>query len=393
MAHLEIHDHDLFALPKHHDCETCDVSRKKERSAKRNKGNQLDARIKATRFAEHVCTDTLFLKEGSDGKLLSHSTETKLKLQVFRDEKTGDIAVYPVPNRKTKTMRNVMIEFGGHRSAIITMTSDRAPELVAVGSSLGIAVFKSTLGRSISNSKAERSNETCLEWGRHDFERGRQGITWGAHAIEHALMHRRCQEVNGKTSIYEAKHGPNVKKPELYQHMARVFFKLSEDQQHAAKISSPGRVGVLVGYCPQPGGAWSGDCKVADLRDFEEGSGRTKARILIMKAISFPNGRPTFPIAEAQVAAKKERIVQRIRQSYDNDVEPGEEETDDESEDEETKQFFQEQADAQQGEANQQEEDERREARVVGTGLGGQNAPLPKEIPKHLLEHFRLGGW
>ena len=42
---------------------------------------------------------------------------------------------------------------------------------------------------------------------------------------------------------------------------------------------------------------------------------------------------------------------------------------------------------------HQQEEDERREARAVGTGFGGQNAPLPKEIPKHLHEHFRLGGW
>ena len=153
--------------------DVCDVSRMKERSAKRNKSKQLDARIKATRFAEHVYIDTLFLKEGSDGKLLSHSAETKLKLQVFRDEKTGDIAAYPVANRKTKTMRNVMIEFGGHRSAISTMTSDRAPELLAAGSSLGIAVFKSTPGRSSSNSKAERSNETCLEWGRHDFERGR----------------------------------------------------------------------------------------------------------------------------------------------------------------------------------------------------------------------------
>ena len=212
------------------------------------------------------------------------------------------------------------------------MTSDRAPELLAAGSSLWIAVFKTTPGRSTSNSKAERANETCLEWGRHAFEKGGQGLTWGGHAIEHALMHRRCQEINGKASIYEIKHGPDVKKPCLYPHMARVFFKPTTDQQDAAKIAAPGRAGVLVGYCSQPGGAWSGDYKVADLRDFEEGSGRSKARIWITKTILFPGGKPTFPIAEAKAEAAKHRIVQTFRQTYEQDIEPGEESDDDESE-------------------------------------------------------------
>ena len=135
-------------------------------------------------------------------------------------------------------MRNVMIEFGGNRSAINSMTCDRAPELIAAGSSLGIATFKTTPVRSTSNSKAERANEMCLEWGRHEFARGGQGIAWGSHAIEHALMHRRCQEPEGKMSIYEMKHGPDVKRPTLYPHMARVFFKPTKDQQDAAKIAS-----------------------------------------------------------------------------------------------------------------------------------------------------------
>ena len=79
------------------------------------------------------------------------------------------------------------------------MTCDRAAELLAASNSLGIPIFKTTPGRSTSNSKAERANETCLEWGRHDFTRGGQGIAWGSHAIEHALMHRRCQvPENGK---------------------------------------------------------------------------------------------------------------------------------------------------------------------------------------------------
>ncbi len=94
----------------------------KERNAKRNRTGQGDSRIKATRFAEHVYTDTLFLKEGTDGRMLEHGTETKIKLQVFRDEKIGDIAAYRIPNRKSKTMRGTMIEFGGNRTAINTMT-------------------------------------------------------------------------------------------------------------------------------------------------------------------------------------------------------------------------------------------------------------------------------
>jgi len=135
----------------------------KERNARRNQDNQLDARIKATRFAEHVYTDRLFLDEGSDGRILGNNAETKIKLQVFIDEMTDDIAAFPVHNRKAKTMRKVMIEFGGHRAAIKTMTCDRAPELLSAAQSIAIAVFKTIPGRSTSNSKAERANETCLE--------------------------------------------------------------------------------------------------------------------------------------------------------------------------------------------------------------------------------------
>ena len=147
--------------------------------------------------------------------------------------------------------------------------------------------------------------------------------------------------------------------------MARAFFKPTKDQQHAAKFSSPGRAGVLIGYCCQPGGAWSGDYMVADLRDFEDGAGRNVAKIWITKTIIFPNGPLSFPIAEGKISAQKERIAQRFRQNYNNSVGPGDEETDDESEDEETTRFFQEQADAQQDEETQQEEEERREARII----------------------------
>ena len=110
-------------------------------------------------------------------------------------------------------------------------------------------------------------------------------------------------------SIYEMKHGPDVKRPTLYPHMARVFFKPTKDQQDAAKISSPGRVGLLVGYCTQPGGAWSGDYKVADLRDFEEGAGRNNARTWIAKTVNLPKGKPTFPIAEAKAEAQRNRTA------------------------------------------------------------------------------------
>ena len=109
-------------------------------------------------------------------------------MQVFKDEFTGDIRAYRIPNRKSKIMRNARIEFCGNRSAVNTMSCDRAPELLSAGASLAIATFKTTHGRSISNSKAERANESCLEWGRHEFERGGQSIAWGSHAIEHALM-------------------------------------------------------------------------------------------------------------------------------------------------------------------------------------------------------------
>ena len=44
-------------------------------------------------------------------------------------------------------------------------------------------------------------------------------------------------------------------------------------------------------------------------------------------------------------------------------------------------------------EQDNQEEDTSEESRIIGTGFGGQNAPLAKEIPEDFVKHFRLGGW
>ena len=106
-----------------------------------------------------------------------------------------------------------------------------------------------------------------------------------------------------------------------------------------------------------------------------------------------PKGKPTFPIAEAKAEAQRNRIAYKFRQNYGQDVEPGSESDDDTSEEEETKMFLQQQEDANQEDLAEQDRLAEEETRILGTGFGGQNVPLPNEIPKDFMKHFHSGGW
>ena len=193
------------------------------------------------------------------------------------------------------------MEFGGSRNAITTLYSDRAKEFPRAAKSLGTALMKTSLGRSTSHSVIERGNKTCLEWGRHGLERSGLGIEWSSLCIRHEMMHRRCQPKSDGLTIYEHKHG-SVRAPRLHPFGALVTFKPSRAQQDGAKISPPGSKGLIVGYEVQPGGAWSGDYLVVDLRDFEINAHRATARVWIAKTIHFDDSKP----AEFRTAKAKE---------------------------------------------------------------------------------------
>lgn len=105
------------------------------------------------------------------------------------------------------------------------------------------------------------------------------GFAWGGLCIRHAMMHRRCKpNDDGSPSIYDVKH-PGVRQPKLFPLGGGITSKPTKDQQDNAKIKSPGIKGFLVGYVTQPGGAWNGDYMCVDLRDFELGSARKRARV------------------------------------------------------------------------------------------------------------------
>ena len=216
-------------------------------------------------------------------------------------------------------------------------------------------------------------------------------ITWGGHAIEHALMHRRCQPREDGNSIYLEKHGPEIKMPKLYQHFAQVLFKPTTGQQDAAKVASPGRVGMLVGYGTLPGGAWDGTYKCVDLRDFQVDACRSHARIWITKSIQYPKGPPTFPLAAAKAESQKEQLADRYRQGAAEQIDPGSESEDDESEDEEMKAINAKQRKERKNAASSSSgaihepdfsDDENVSADNIGTVFVGQNATLPKSTPE-----------
>jgi len=374
-------DHEIFALPKDPNCETCQATRMTEKAAKRHKAGHVDARMLAEHFGDIVHLDTLFLTEGKDGNL-EKAEKSTIQLQVFYDQATTDIEVIRTASKAWKVVRDAIIEFGGSRDAITTLYSDRAKEFKRAAKSLGIAPMKTTPGRSTSHSIIERGNKTCLEWGRHGLERSGLGIEWGALCIRHEMMHRRCKPREGELTIYEQRHG-NVCAPKLYPFGALVTFKPSNAQQDGAKISPPGKKGLIVGYETQPGGAWSGDYLLVEVKDFEINAQRRNARVFITKTVFFDDSKaPTFPIAEAKKISQQKKLVDQLTSSMqlkENLVPVIEgDESDEEEEDE--------------GEPSDEEPEapesvepapvERSEARV--------RAPV---ITKEFINHFRLGGW
>ena len=144
-------------------------------------------------------------------------------------------------------------------------------------------------------------------------------------------MHRRCQPgQDGSASIYALKH-PDLRPPKLFLFGGLVTFKPTKDQQDGAKIRPPGRKGLIVGYVTQPGGAFSGDYEVVDLRDVGINSARKRAKVWITKTIHFGDSKPEFPIAAARAIASQHGLVQKLADSmqFQDDLQPEQDGEDD----------------------------------------------------------------
>ena len=378
----------LFAFPKQPDCEICHAARLTEAPAKRHPADHVDPRLKTDKFGDVVHLDTLFLNIGADGGLEAVDESAQaIMLQVFKDEHSSDIEAYQTPSKHWRQVRDAMIEFGGSREGILKIYSDRAPEFKKAARELGIAPLKGTPGRPTSHATGERANRTCLEWSRHGLLQSGLPLEWAALCVRHEMMHRRCQPQKDGNSIYGERH-PGCKLPKLWPFGAKVIFKVPPLQEDRSKVSPPGRAGVLVGYDVQPGGAWSGDYRVADLRDFESGALRKTARVWTSKTVIWDEKiTPEFPIADAKKLAQKQRLADQagleinhqtmrmpvIVTSDDEEAESGsEEEEEDEAEAEKAEEELEPQE-----EASEENPEEERKA----------------EIPKDFINHFRLGGW
>ena len=324
--------HGLFNHPKDKDCDICDQSRLKEAPAKKAKKNSTE-KVEANKFGDLVHIDTLFLNEGSDGKLEQSESWTKIQLQVFKDTFSDDIEAFQTSQRDWRTIRDCIIEFGGKRDAIDRVYSDRAKEIRKACKELCIAPLRTTPGRSTSHAVAESANRVCLEWGRHGLLQGGGSIEWAGRAIKHELMHRRLQPRENGSCIYDDRHGAETKKPKLWPFMAKVFFKSPMLKGKVAKIAPPGVEGLLVGYEVQPGGKWTGDHQVISLKDFDEG--HKTARISTTKSVTFPkHGDETqaeFPLAEARklIALRKRADYIEQKEKFKVDVAPIAEEDED----------------------------------------------------------------
>jgi hypothetical protein len=109
--------------------------------------------------------------------------------------------------------------------------------------------MKGTPGRPTSHAKAERANQTCLEWGRHGLMKSGLPLEWSALAIRHALMCRRCQPRENGTSIYSDRH-PGCKAPEIWLFGAKVLFKPSPKPLNMQLLNHPPPANTLKSTIP-----------------------------------------------------------------------------------------------------------------------------------------------
>ena len=104
-------------------------------------------------------------------------------------------------------------------------------------------------------------------------------------------------------SIYKQKH-PELEAPPDWPFGGQVDFKPSLAQRDNAKLGTRGRKWICIGDHLNPGGTWSGDYLIADLKDFETHSGRKRIRVYRTKAVSWQGDRRLcFPLFDA-----KERV-------------------------------------------------------------------------------------
>ena len=197
----------------------------------------------------------------------------------------------------------------GHRDAIRTCVSDKAPEFLRATKELNIAPFEGTPGRPTSHGKIERANRTVLEWTRPALEQSGLTLDWAGTAARHALFARRLSINNSDgVNIYKQKF-PDHPMPSLWPFGAAVDFKPTPQQNDNAKCEPRARQGILVGYHLNPGGSWSGDYLCAELRNFETYSGKNRIRVYRTKSVTWRgDSRPTFPLYEAKERVKQEKV-------------------------------------------------------------------------------------
>ena len=174
-----------------------------------------------------------------------------------------------------------------------------------------VAPYGATPGRSTSHGKPEVCNRIVLELARVGLLQSGLGIGWVDQVVEGMLWKRRLTKTNADgLTIYEQRH-PGIKAPKWWPPGAEVTFKPTAAFDNKDKIARRGRKGIMLTPVANPGGSWTGDYLVAEQKHFEVGSERKTARVFQTKTVVWDETmRPHFPIAEAEVLARKIRLAE-----------------------------------------------------------------------------------
>ncbi len=291
--------------PKHRGCEVCAGAKLAGRKCvgksvdpDRRSDDSLVA--KAKNFGDLITADHLNTHgqediEGSDYAV------------VFKDVATGWIDCHPTASKSTEDAVEALNILVGADEKVKNFYTDAAEELTKAAKQLGWRHPTALPGRPQTNGIAERAVKQVLNGTRAVLKAsGLPGKWWSRAARHFCMMQNVCgNSWKSEPSAWELRRGvPFAGK--LVPFGAKVEYRPSLPSQRTGERFDPAASnGVLVGYHMNPGGRWSGDYYVLDLKVIEENHDSRLIKARRTGEIIVPQGEFIFPAKEMKCGTKE----------------------------------------------------------------------------------------
>ena len=303
--------HQLCHIPLNAHCPVCQEAKAKAKPARRREPTIEDV---PSKWGECLLADAFNLRE------LSVSLEGEKYGLVLKDLGTGLMQVYAL-RRKSRVMVVCAIrEFAGPRTQFLTLASDNAKELIAAAKFEHMLLLPSTPWRPTSNTRIERVMQLVGDGIRVLLLQAGLPPSWWPYAAQAFSMARNIETpADGSASAWMLKHEAAFEGKRI-PFGAEVVFRLPPPYRSGGKFGPRGARGIFLGWHMQPGMTFKGDYQVAPVDDLLDTTGQ-KVRVMRVKEIKLlPGGPPSFPLRQARLEARGDRLRERVERDLDDIV-------------------------------------------------------------------------